>query len=61
MHQEIQQWLLMDGFAAYIWPSYILALILLLGLLILSRRKLTDLQRRQDALTGQRQRPITPE
>ncbi len=46
---EIEQFLVMGGYAAFIWPAYAVAAAVLVGLLAVSRR---TLRRREAALAA---------
>ncbi|SDH39874.1 heme exporter protein CcmD [Roseospirillum parvum] len=47
----VQEFLNMGGYAAYVWPSYGLAVVLLVGLVVITRQGM----RRNERLLGQLQ------
>ena len=56
-----QSWLAMGGYAAYVWPAYALALVLLGGAALLSIRDYRRAKRQLDGQMGRQRAPRATE
>jgi len=54
LSDSVLQFLQMGGYAAFVWPAYGLALVLLVGALLWSRHTLKQRERMFDALKRER-------
>ena len=48
---DVYQFLDMGGYAGFVWPAYGIAAIVLVGLLVISRRELKGAEKTLDALS----------
>jgi heme exporter protein D len=56
---DLQRFLAMGGYAAYVWPAYGVALVVLIGMLLLRWRRLSAAERDADGVaTGGKRRRV---
>lgn len=60
MTESIDQFLAMGGYAAFVWPAYAVAALVMLGLLVISLRRLRRTEAALDAARGAT-RVVAPE